>query len=212
MKEFYEGRGRRKGRPPAGEEGFVDERILEAATDLFLKQGFGRTTLDKVSSQAGVGKSGLYGRYSSKESLFEAVVLRSIATMFEHMVDVSTIDEGRPRMQTAGEQLIDGMLHPRCVALMRITASEAVTFPHLAKIAYQASFDGSVRYVLKALGKEASEEQAEKTARRFVELVAQPLSFQAAFGIDPQDLRSRRSTITAEAILFLREAGYTTSS
>lgn len=198
----------RKGRPPAEEIGLANERVLTAATELFLDLGFGRTTLDMVAKQGRVGKSVLYRRYPNKEALFEAVVHRSIKTMFDHMTDVSKLDDQHSKLQVAGEQLIEGILHPRCVALMRITAAEAKSLPALAQKAYQVSFDGSVDYVLNALGKGRTDEKALLAARRFVELAVQPFSFQAAFDVRTDDLRRRASSTTSEVLNLLIASGY----
>mgnify|MGYP000252244819 len=137
---------RRRGRPPASQAGQFDERILQVATSLFLDRGFGRTTLDLVAQHAEVGKSSLYARYPSKGDLFAAVVSLSIQTMFDHLAPVPEGLGLGQRLQAVGEALIEGMLHPRCVAFMRITAAEADNFPNLALMAYQVSFDGSVSY------------------------------------------------------------------
>ena len=168
---------RRRGRPPASQAGQFDERILQVATSLFLDRGFGRTTLDLVAQHAEVGKSSLYARYPSKGALFAAVVSRS-------------------------------MLHPRCVAFMRITAAEADNFPDLALTAYQVSFDGAVLYVLKGLGAAnlaAAGPGLTALAQRFVEVAVQPLSFQAAFGVDAALLRQRASACVRDAIELLQE-------
>lgn len=199
---------RRRGRPPASQAGQFDERILLVATSLFLERGFGRTTLDLVAQHAEVGKSSLYARYPSKGDLFAAVVSLSIQKMFDHMAPVSEGLNLGQRLQAIGEALIDGMLHPRCVAFMRITAAEADNFPDLALMAYQVSFDGSVAYVLKGLGVAnhgAADPALIKLAQRFVELAVQPLSFQAAFGIDPAQLRMRSSQCVQDAIELLQE-------
>lgn len=199
---------RRRGRPPASQAGQFDERILQVATSLFLRRGFGRTTLDLVAQHAEVGKSSLYKRYSSKGDLFAAVVRLSIQTMFDHMESVPEgLDLGQ-RLQAVGQALIEGMLHPRCVAFMRITAAEADNFPELALMAYQVSFEGSVSYVLRELGVAnvtTADPALIKLAQRFVELAVQPLSFQAAFGVDPVHLRLRASQSVQDAIELLQQ-------
>lgn len=199
---------RRRGRPPASQAGQFDERILQVATSLFLRRGFGRTTLDLVAQHAEVGKSSLYNRYSSKGDLFAAVVRLSIQTMFDHMESVPEgLDLGQ-RLQAVGQALIEGMLHPRCVAFMRITAAEADNFPELALMAYQVSFEGSVSYVLRELGVAnvtTADPALIKLAQRFVELAVQPLSFQAAFGVDPVHLRLRASQSVQDAIELLQQ-------
>lgn len=63
----------------------MNERILVAATTLFMEQGFARTTMDQVSALSQAGKSTLYGRYPTKEDLFSAVVQRSIGLVFNDL-------------------------------------------------------------------------------------------------------------------------------
>lgn len=199
----------RRGRPSAKEMLLVDERVLSAATALFLELGYGRTTLDMVSQRAKTGKSALYNRYQNKESLFNAVVQRSIQTMFEHMASIDMSADCRSRLRSVGLQLIEGILHPRCVALMRITAAEAQNFPELAKLAYDVSFEGSVRYVVTALEgtKLPTGQNVDEIARRFVEVAVQPLSFQAAFGLGPDLLRERSAANVDDALALLEATG-----
>ena len=174
---------------------------------MFLERGFGRTTLDLVAQHAEVGKSSLYARYPSKGALFAAVVSRSIQTMFDHLAPVPERLNLMQRLQAVGEALIEGMLHPRCVAFMRITAAEADNFPDLALTAYQVSFDGAVLYVLRGLGAAdpaAAEPGLTALAQRFVEVAVQPLSFQAAFGVDAALLRLRASACVRDAVELLQ--------
>ena len=199
---------RRRGRPPASQSGQFDERILQVATSFFLERGFGRTTLDLVAQHAEVGKSSLYTRYPSKGDLFAAVVRRSIQTMFDHLAPVPDGLSLEQRLKAIGEALIEGMLHPRCVAFMRITAAEADNFPDLAMTAYQVSFDGAVLYVLRGLGVgnlTATTQELVTLVQRFVEVAVQPLSFQAAFGVDTALLRLRSSQCVHDAVELLQE-------
>ena len=200
----------RRGRPPAQHAGLLVERVLQVATALFLERGFGRTTLDLVAQQAKVGKSSLYARYPSKGALFDAVVSHSIQAMFDHMTPVPQQLSLAQRLQTVGERLIDGLLHPRCVALMRITAAEAENFPDLALKAYQVSLEGSVEYVLMAMGAtglrgaRSNDAQLRDLAQRFVEVAVQPLSFQAAFGVEADLLRLRATACVQDAVALVK--------
>lgn len=199
---------RRRGRPLTQQAGLVEERVLHVATTLFLERGFGRTTLDLVAQQAQVGKSSLYARYPGKAALFEAVVGHSIQSMFDHMAPVPHSLGLEQRLQTVGEILINGLLHPRCVALMRITAAEADNFPGLALKAYQVSLEGSVEYVLMAMGTTGAcntDAQLRALAHRFVEVAVQPSSFQAAFGVEAELLRLRASACVQDAVALLKD-------
>ena len=192
----------------------MDDRVLDAATALFLEQGFGRTTLDQVSERSRTGKSTLYGRYANKEALFAAVVTRSINAMFDDLKADATGGDVHSRLRHVGLELARVMLDPRCVALMRITAAEAGNFPALATLGYQMSFDGTARFVAEAItGSDRSRipTSVMPTACRFVELALQPISFQATFGVDPDVLKKQVGRHIDEAIILLTATGLLTS-
>jgi AcrR family transcriptional regulator len=47
--------------------------LLDSATELFVVQGFTRTSLDEVATRARVTKGAIYHHFPSKQALFEAV-------------------------------------------------------------------------------------------------------------------------------------------
>ncbi len=49
-------------------------RIVEAATQLFSRYGFKRTSLDLLAAEAGVAKPTVYAYFTDKEAIFVAVV------------------------------------------------------------------------------------------------------------------------------------------
>ena len=48
--------------------------ILDAAYELFYKEGFAQTSIDAVAAAAGITKRTLYYHFDSKQSLVEAVL------------------------------------------------------------------------------------------------------------------------------------------
>jgi AcrR family transcriptional regulator len=56
----------------------LGERILEVATELFLAEGYGTTTIEAVAARAGISKRTFYHRFDDKAALFAAVVHRII--------------------------------------------------------------------------------------------------------------------------------------
>lgn len=56
--------------------------LLEAALDLFVEKGFAATRSEEVAARAGVSKGTLFLYFPSKEELFKAVVMDSIAKRF----------------------------------------------------------------------------------------------------------------------------------
>jgi AcrR family transcriptional regulator len=51
------------------------DRAVMAAADLFIRHGFGRTTMGDIARAAGMSRPALYLLFPGKEEVFEAVVL-----------------------------------------------------------------------------------------------------------------------------------------
>ncbi len=56
--------------------GPAHERIVDAARDLFCRQGIHATGIDRILAAAGASKMTLYGRFGSKEALLREVLSR----------------------------------------------------------------------------------------------------------------------------------------
>jgi AcrR family transcriptional regulator len=54
--------------------------ILEAATGVFLRYGFKKTSMDDLARAAGLSRQGLYLHFATKEVLFKEGVLQLVAT------------------------------------------------------------------------------------------------------------------------------------
>src|SRR6516164_3045395 len=66
--------GRRRPRRPS----LSNEQLLDEALDLFLEQGFERTSIEEITATAGMAKRTVYLRYGDKKSLFKAALERAI--------------------------------------------------------------------------------------------------------------------------------------
>lgn len=55
--------------------------ILEAATRVFLRYGFKKTSMDDLARAAGLSRQGLYLHFATKEALFEEAVLSLVAAL-----------------------------------------------------------------------------------------------------------------------------------
>src|SRR5262249_13168849 len=69
----------RPGRPPRELAGEVEIRILDAARRVFLERGLAGASMDEIARLARAGKPTIYARFPSKEALFTAVVMQSVA-------------------------------------------------------------------------------------------------------------------------------------
>ena len=63
--------------PESNERQQREERILDAAAKLLLRQGYRKTTIDDVAREAVVGKGTIYLHWKDKSALFFAAVMRA---------------------------------------------------------------------------------------------------------------------------------------
>src|SRR5580692_6915265 len=177
----------RVGRPPRERAGEVDARILDAARRVFLERGLAGASIDEIAAIARAGKPTIYARYSDKEALFAAVVMRNVATTIEPFESVvpagTTIEE---RLADAAAALLNRALISDTIDMMRVGISEARRFPELAisvqRMARQRSED-TIRRILGEVtqsdGRDAlpafGPDQLVATTHFFVDLVMMPL-------------------------------------
>jgi AcrR family transcriptional regulator len=69
---------RRGGRPSRAAAALLGERILDAATELFLAEGYDGTSIEAVAQRARISKRTFYHRFPDKAALFGAVVHRIV--------------------------------------------------------------------------------------------------------------------------------------
>jgi AcrR family transcriptional regulator len=133
----------RGGRPSRADALRLRERILVAATELFLAEGYGSTTIEAVATRAGISKRTFYDRFDDKADLFTAVVHRII----EHirpppevpLLAGATLPDVLRRL--AGF-ILRAALAPQAIALHRLVQAESMRFPELVRA---VASDGSTR-------------------------------------------------------------------
>ncbi len=64
------------------------ERVLDAAVDLFARQGYDATSVAQVIDRAGSTKGGFYHHFASKEALLFEVYGDLIASQLEHLAAI----------------------------------------------------------------------------------------------------------------------------
>lgn len=115
-------------------------KIVAAAADVFLKEGFLGATMDHIASRADVSVQTIYSRFQSKETLFHEVVdaMAGDATRcINREVDVlpDGIDPEDWLRQFAIKQL-QTVLTPQLMQLRRMVIGESSRFPELGVALY----------------------------------------------------------------------------
>lgn len=124
---------KRPGRPTLEDAALVDERILEAAANVFLEEGFARAKMDEIASRAGITKQTVYARFPSKNALFNALASRFSGIVFQPK-PVAENSKQSPRaflIQFAFE-VTTVLRDPKSQRLFVVLAAEARAFPDLA--------------------------------------------------------------------------------
>jgi len=76
------------------------ERILDVTTQLFLRHGYKRVTINYVATGAEVGKGTIYLHWKTREALFWAVLQRESARMLEQILaDLVSRSRGNRRVR-----------------------------------------------------------------------------------------------------------------
>jgi TetR/AcrR family transcriptional regulator, mexJK operon transcriptional repressor len=124
---------RRGGRPSRADALLLRQRILKVATELFLAEGYGSTSIEAVAARAGVSKRTLYHRFDDKAALFEAVV-HDIIQRIRPPAGVPLLEGANLRevLRRLAGMILRAALSPQALALHRLVMSESTRFPELA--------------------------------------------------------------------------------
>lgn len=109
---------RTQGRPKDPEKRAA---IMQAASKLFLEQGFDRTSMDAVATEAGVSKLTVYSHFENKETLFRTLVTCKCHE-FLHGNDFGQLAALAPdeAIYRVARGFLDLMFHPDVLALHRL--------------------------------------------------------------------------------------------
>src|SRR5207244_1010955 len=84
----------------AGRSARKRQAILDAATTIFLRQGYLGTSMDEIAARAGVSKQTVYKHFADKERLFVEIVVATVDEISDpvHEEILQLLDSGRPAL------------------------------------------------------------------------------------------------------------------
>jgi AcrR family transcriptional regulator len=206
----------KRGRPPRDLAGDVQQRILDAAQELFLEKGFRGTSIDEVAETAPASKPTIYAHFAGKEALFTAVVGRTINGLTD-------LEGFRPQGRTIQDKLANLAMEivERFLAdtldLTRTTIAEARRFPELSRNVHDAARDRAAGAVSQILD-DATQRLARSpkgpfsgkrklaTAQMFMDLTLLPMLMRSLMGEEPKDLRKELPSFLHERVSFFLAA------
>ncbi len=189
--------------PPArrGRPTLSDEQLLDIALDLFLENGFERTSIDAITAAAGMAKRTVYARYADKEALFKAALARAIE---DWMVPVERLRaaevEGLEKSLLAiAQMLLANILSPAGLRLLRLSNAVSVSMPEIAAANTRMGTEPTLAYLAdlfrrRLLPADAPAPEAEEAALAFLHLVVGGPASTAAWGVVFDDEAVARHT------------------
>jgi AcrR family transcriptional regulator len=152
-------------------------RILDAATELFLRVGYEQASIDAILLQSGGSKSTLYAYFPTKEDLFRSV----IDSIVENSELGTTLDISANARMVLTEFAVARqhvVLAPRHRAALRLVVAERERFPDLAQIYFERGPKRSGRQLVTYLEALRNREvlaidNAEEAAEFFIGMIFQ---------------------------------------
>ena len=136
------------------------ERLLDAARDVFLEQGYAGASVNEVVARAGGSLATLYKQFGSKEKLFTAAMERHIATAW------AVLEEGRRDRQAPeqvlfelGRRMLMLVFDPGVIRLVRGLAFEAERAPELGELFLSRGPDHTRQALARYLSDQAAQGQ-----------------------------------------------------
>jgi TetR/AcrR family transcriptional regulator, mexJK operon transcriptional repressor len=132
---------RSRGRPRLEDVAQIESRLLDVALKEFLAHGYGGTSLTQIVRAAGISKTTLYTRFSSKEALFRAIMHRQI----EGFAAVAALRSPKGPLDMAnglrayGNRTLEISLEGDLLQVNRLIYSESGRFPELGLAAAERS-------------------------------------------------------------------------
>jgi AcrR family transcriptional regulator len=185
------------------------EQIRATATEMFLKDGYDRVSVDEIVRAVGGSKTNVYNHFHNKEGLFVAIVKGLCEELLASFVaiDVSTlgVEEGLRSLALA---LLDTLLQDRHLAFQRLMIAESARFPVLGRAWFESGPETSRSIMAQFIKKQQRAGRLRRidpheSATLFHDMITFDLIHRAMLGDKPSNDEIRRR-IDAVIDAFLR--------
>ncbi|WP_245751691.1 TetR/AcrR family transcriptional regulator [Marinospirillum celere] len=117
-------------------------QIIHAASDAFLEKGYKNASMEAIANEASVAKQTLYNYFGNKDALFIEVVKLLCNCENEHLrsedINNTPVEEV---FQAYAQGLLADLVSSENTALFRMMIAEAMHFPNLGKMFFEAGME-----------------------------------------------------------------------
>ena len=189
-------------------------QVLEAARELFMAQGYEKTSMDAVARAALVSKATLYAHFPSKDVLFATIVGDACQrnTLHDEIFPANPPDI-RAALLHIGARSLRFLLQEQTQAIFRVAVAEARRFPEMGRAfmengpgAYSARFTAWLAE--QSAARRLHAPRPDLAAEHFIALVRSGLFLRSVLGLDPApDDATIQATVEAAVETFLKAFG-----
>jgi TetR/AcrR family transcriptional repressor of mexJK operon len=167
--------------------------ILDAASAVFLREGFERASVDAIAAEADVSKRTIYNHFTDKRGLFLAVIHHKL-----HPADLaSALDPAnlksaatiRADLTDLGNRMVDQELSEDVASLRRVLIADISRFPELKSACKQMFPWDAVRTLAERLHalfpEQVSADLAETALTQFLSMIGAQAQARSAFWAVP---------------------------
>jgi TetR/AcrR family transcriptional repressor of mexJK operon len=114
--------------------------ILDAAGDVFLRNGYVGTSMDEIATIASVSKQTVYKHFTDKATLFNELITATVGDTdgAQGPIVPSGVGPLDEEFRVFARHLLYGVMQPRVLQLRRLVIGEATRFPALGRAFHDA--------------------------------------------------------------------------
>ncbi|WP_229801339.1 TetR/AcrR family transcriptional regulator [Tateyamaria omphalii] len=186
------------------------EEIIEIASELFFRDGFGRTSMDQVHARLGGSKRTLYSHFPNKDALFHTIVERISGRVVAALQPKPAEGEFAQALFRMGYEYLSVLLSPEGVALYRVMTAEAQHFPELSRDFFErgpaVASEGLARFFeAHRDARNLAISDADTAAEQFLGAVRGNVHLSAVLAGEKHSQRVLKDKVASAVSLFARE-------
>ncbi len=132
-------------------------KIMAAATELFLSKGFVETRMEEIASMAKVSKQTLYVHAGTKEALFlemaERMIANAVANQRNVTAEPQSSEDPRAFLLAHAKEQLRAAHNANLMQIRRVAIAEASRFPEFGKAVFELGPGSAITRLERAFAK-----------------------------------------------------------